>query len=111
MATTTSVSQLYAALTQLAYSVTQMAGTPLLPFMPPDVPQLTGQATALAALAMNVHNRDPNQMSQATVDSAFDHLQAAQSLFDIINDHPTNSLASANVVATTDSSIASARAV
>jgi predicted lipid-binding transport protein (Tim44 family) len=111
MATTTSVSQLYGALTQLAYSVTQMAGTPILPFMPPDVPQLTGQATSLAALAMNVHNRDPDPMLQANVDSAIAHLQAAQSLFDIINNHPTNSLTSANVIATTNSAIASAQAV
>lgn len=111
MATTTSVSQLYSALTQLARSITQMAGTPILPFLPPDVPQLTGQATALAALSVNVHNRDPDPMLQANVDDAFAHLQAAQSLFDIINNLPTNSLASANVIATTNAAITSAKTV
>jgi hypothetical protein len=97
MAQTTSVSQLYAGLTQLAYSASQMASVPLLPFTPPDIPRLLAHSTSLAAIAVNIHNRDPNALIQSAVEDALTHVQLAQSVFDLINGNATNALGSTTV--------------
>ena len=111
MATVSSVAKLYAGVAQLAYTVSQMAATPLLPFVAADVPRLLTQSNTLAGQAVAIHGRTPAPMLQPAVDSATSHVLAAQQLFGIINSSPTNSLTSAAVFATTDAAIAAVTAV
>lgn len=106
MATVSSVAKLYAEVAQLAYTVSQMAATPLLPFVTADVPRLLTQSNTLAGQAVAIHGRPPALMLQPAVESAASHVLAAQQLFYIINNGPANSLTSVAVSATTDAAIA-----
>lgn len=106
-----STAKLYGSIGQLAYTESKMADTPLIPFDVGDVDTLTLQSTKLADLAIALHDRDPSDLEQDAVNSAIDHTQIAQSMFDAINKNPTNNLARQTVYDSVQSAIDSLRTV
>jgi hypothetical protein len=111
MATSSSVSQLYGAVAQLASAESNMGSTPLLPFSPADAPRLTAQSNKLAGHGVSLRGRDPATMVQSAVDNAMVKVQAAQQMFDTVNGNPGNTLTGAIIFGAVDAAIAAVGAV
>lgn len=110
MATVTSATNLFGALSSLAFSLTQMANTPLNPFDTESVTKLRSESGACISCATTLHGRDAATLDQGAVDSANLHVQAAQHLFDVINGSATNTFTDVGVFAVVDSAISAAQA-
>jgi hypothetical protein len=111
MATSTSASQLYGAVAQLAFAESKLAVTPLLPFIPADAPHLLTQSNTIIGQGVAIHGRDPATMVQSAVDDAILHVQAAQKMIDIVNTSPGTTLSGVTIFSTVDSAITSVGAV
>jgi hypothetical protein len=110
MATVSSAIELFGDLSSLSFTLAHMADTPLNPFTPGSATRLRLQAQSLINCANTLHNQAAALLDQTRVDSAIQHVQAAQSLFDLINNSPSNTLTDTAVFDVVDSAISAAQA-
>jgi len=110
MATVSSAIQLYGVMSSLAFTLTQMANTPLNPFSNSSSTKLRLESQGLISCANALHNKDAASLMQPAVDSAIQHVNAAQAIFDVINNNPTNTFTDVGVFAVVDSAISAAQA-
>ena len=105
MANSTSTEQLYAAISQLAYSETNIASTPRKPFELADATSLLEQSNKLAEQGDILQSRNPETLSQAAVDDAIALVIAAQEAFDIISVSPTTVIGREFIFSAVDAAI------
>lgn len=106
MANSMTVAQVYADICKLAYTETQMAIYPRLPFKIKSRERLLSQSGECADVAKVFRESgNPAEMDQAKVDTACLKLRAAQSMFDYINTQTSNSFQTEDVLSMADKAI------
>ena len=111
MADPTSAAHLYAGVTQLAYTETQMAISPRAPFEITDRPTLIGQATQVANCAADFRQKDAAAISQTALFATAAKVNAALAMFGAINNQVSNSLSKAQVLTAVDAAVQSVTAL
>lgn len=110
MANSNTTAQVYADTCKLAYTETQMAISPRSPFKIASRSRLLGQSGECADAAKEFRESgDPAAMEQTKVDAAATKLRAAQSMFDYINTHTSNTFKTADVFNMVDEAVQAVR--
>jgi hypothetical protein len=104
-ATSISVNQLFAAVSQLSHAEIVQAGTPLPPFMPSDISMLQAQSDKVGEIAGALFAADPSSYGADEVADASSHVQLALSMFTTIQSNASNTLNRALVFGAVDAAI------
>jgi hypothetical protein len=94
---TTIVADLYKSTTDLAYTESQMAISPRLPFEVKDKSKLNSQANDVANQALRIRGLNPDNLNISEVKAASDAVKGAHALFVLINTNITNTISSGQV--------------
>lgn len=93
----TIVADLYKSTTDLAYTESQMAISPRLPFAVKDKSDLNSQANDVASQALRIRGLNPDDLNMSEVKDASDAVKGAHALFVLINSNISNAISSSQV--------------